>query len=137
MLCGCLFWRFFCPPMTKNQQVLDKLTELTALYFCGNLPLFNSSLAAAEIEVICSMFVLSSLCVQVVEAVPILPEIPLPAIQPNYRPLPSIDVTPLSPQRRKGSALSSFRKSMHCLPPAKMPLEFISPPNTQHVNTCP
>uniref|UniRef100_A0A665TMN5 TFIIS N-terminal domain-containing protein n=1 Tax=Echeneis naucrates TaxID=173247 RepID=A0A665TMN5_ECHNA len=38
---------------------------------------------------------------RVVEAVPTLPEIPLPAIQPNYRPLPSIDVTPLSPQRRK------------------------------------
>ncbi|XP_030004111.1 elongin-A isoform X2 [Sphaeramia orbicularis] len=38
---------------------------------------------------------------RVVEAVPILPEIPLPVIQPNYRPLPSIDVTPLSPQRRK------------------------------------
>lgn len=43
---------------------------------------------------------------QVVEAVPMLPEIPLPAIQPNYRPLPSIDMlTPLSPQRRKGDAL--------------------------------
>lgn len=38
---------------------------------------------------------------RVVESVPALPEIPLPAIQPNYRPLPSIDVTPLSPQRRK------------------------------------
>lgn len=38
---------------------------------------------------------------RVVEAVPTLPEIPLPAIQPNYRPLPSIDVTPLSPPRRK------------------------------------
>nr|XP_019960217.1 PREDICTED: transcription elongation factor B polypeptide 3 [Paralichthys olivaceus] len=38
---------------------------------------------------------------RVVEAVPTLPEIPLPAIQPNYRPLPSIDITPLSPQRRK------------------------------------
>ncbi|XP_069572831.1 elongin-A isoform X1 [Brachyistius frenatus] len=38
---------------------------------------------------------------RVVEAVSTLPEIPLPAIQPNYRPLPSIDVTPLSPQRRK------------------------------------
>uniref|UniRef100_A0A3Q2YSD0 Elongin A n=1 Tax=Hippocampus comes TaxID=109280 RepID=A0A3Q2YSD0_HIPCM len=38
----------------------------------------------------------------VVEAVPSLPEIPLPAIQPDYRPLPSIDITPLSPQRRKG-----------------------------------
>ncbi|XP_008329247.1 elongin-A isoform X2 [Cynoglossus semilaevis] len=38
---------------------------------------------------------------RVVEAVPILPEIPLPAIQPYYRPLPSIDVTPLSPLRRK------------------------------------
>lgn len=45
--------------------------------------------------------------VQVVEAVPTLPEIPLPAIQPNYRPLPSIDVTPLSPQRRKGNVLST------------------------------
>ncbi|XP_059206194.1 elongin-A isoform X2 [Centropristis striata] len=38
---------------------------------------------------------------RVVESAPTLPEIPLPAIQPNYRPLPSIDVTPLSPQRRK------------------------------------
>lgn len=38
---------------------------------------------------------------QAVEPVPTLPDIPLPAIQPNYRPLPSIDVTPLSPQRRK------------------------------------
>ncbi|KAJ0054834.1 hypothetical protein NL108_005346, partial [Boleophthalmus pectinirostris] len=38
---------------------------------------------------------------KVVEPVPVLPDIPLPAIQPNYRPLPSIDVTPLSPQRRK------------------------------------
>lgn len=38
---------------------------------------------------------------RVVEEVPTLPDIPLPAIQPNYRPLPSIDVTPLSPQRRK------------------------------------
>lgn len=39
---------------------------------------------------------------KVVEAVATLPDIPLPAIQPNYRPLPSIDLlTPLSPQRRK------------------------------------
>ncbi|XP_030644767.1 elongin-A [Chanos chanos] len=38
---------------------------------------------------------------RVVDVVPTLPDIPLPAIQPNYRPLPSIDVTPLSPQRRK------------------------------------
>ncbi|KAK7898506.1 hypothetical protein WMY93_019359 [Mugilogobius chulae] len=38
---------------------------------------------------------------KIVEPVPVLPDIPLPAIQPNYRPLPSIDVTPLSPQRRK------------------------------------
>ncbi|XP_036371696.1 elongin-A [Megalops cyprinoides] len=38
---------------------------------------------------------------KVVDVVPTLPDIPLPAIQPNYRPLPSIDFTPLSPQRRK------------------------------------
>ncbi|KAJ8334758.1 hypothetical protein SKAU_G00403970 [Synaphobranchus kaupii] len=38
---------------------------------------------------------------KVVDVVSTLPEIPLPAIQPNYRPLPSIDITPLSPQRRK------------------------------------
>ncbi|KAI5621506.1 elongin-A, partial [Silurus asotus] len=38
---------------------------------------------------------------KIVDDVSILPDIPLPAIQPNYRPLPSIDVTPLSPQRRK------------------------------------
>ncbi|XP_078480678.1 LOW QUALITY PROTEIN: elongin-A-like [Lampetra planeri] len=43
---------------------------------------------------------------RVVEAVPTLPEIPLPAIQPNYRPLPSIDLTPLSPQRRKVPVLN-------------------------------
>ncbi|XP_028819856.1 elongin-A isoform X2 [Denticeps clupeoides] len=33
------------------------------------------------------------------DVVSVLPDIPLPAIQPNYRPLPSID--PVSPQRRK------------------------------------
>ncbi|GAA6110714.1 elongin-A isoform X2 [Tachysurus ichikawai] len=38
---------------------------------------------------------------KIIDVVPALPDIPLPAIQPNYRPLPSIDVTPLSPQRRK------------------------------------
>ncbi|XP_056596822.1 elongin-A [Triplophysa dalaica] len=38
---------------------------------------------------------------KVVDVVPTLPDIPLPAIQPNYRPLPSIDLTPLSPPRRK------------------------------------
>ncbi|XP_062869359.1 elongin-A [Trichomycterus rosablanca] len=42
---------------------------------------------------------------KVIEVMPILPDIPLPAIQPNYRPLPSIDVTPLSPQRRKGPVM--------------------------------
>lgn len=45
------------------------------------------------------------------DVVPTLPDIPLPAIQPNYRPLPSIDVTPLSPQRRKGWS-HSFRFSI-------------------------
>ncbi|XP_061679458.1 elongin-A [Syngnathoides biaculeatus] len=40
------------------------------------------------------------------EAVASLPEMRLPAIQPDYRPLPSIDVTPLSPQRRKGPVFS-------------------------------
>ncbi|XP_014033029.2 elongin-A [Salmo salar] len=39
---------------------------------------------------------------KVVEVVSTLPDISLPAIQPYYRPLPSIDLTPLSPQRRKG-----------------------------------
>ncbi|XP_030203683.1 elongin-A [Gadus morhua] len=38
---------------------------------------------------------------RVVEAVPAMPDFPLPAIQPNYRPLPSLDPQPLSPQRRK------------------------------------
>ncbi len=47
-----------------------------------------------------------SLFLQVVDVVPTLPDIPLPAIQPNYRPLPSIDLTPLSPQRRKGMRFS-------------------------------
>uniref|UniRef100_A0A8C4SKB1 Elongin A n=1 Tax=Erpetoichthys calabaricus TaxID=27687 RepID=A0A8C4SKB1_ERPCA len=39
--------------------------------------------------------------VRTIDVVPTLPDIPLPAIQPNYRPLPSLDATPLSPQRRK------------------------------------
>ncbi|XP_041933004.1 elongin-A isoform X1 [Alosa sapidissima] len=38
---------------------------------------------------------------KVVDVMPTLPDIPLPAIQPNYRPLPSIEHTPVSPQRRK------------------------------------
>ncbi|XP_034456745.1 elongin-A isoform X3 [Hippoglossus hippoglossus] len=48
---------------------------------------------------------------RVVEAVPTLPEIPLPAIQPNYRPLPSLDITPLSPQRRKVPVLNEEEDS--------------------------
>ncbi|KAJ7999999.1 hypothetical protein DPEC_G00200260 [Dallia pectoralis] len=39
---------------------------------------------------------------RVIDVAPILPEIPLSTLQPIYRPLPSIDLTPLSPQRRKG-----------------------------------
>ncbi|MGH0176238.1 UNVERIFIED_CONTAM: hypothetical protein FKN15_072341 [Acipenser sinensis] len=39
--------------------------------------------------------------IQISDIIPVLPDIPLPAIQPNYRPLPSLDPTPLSPQRRK------------------------------------
>ncbi|XP_051520361.1 elongin-A-like isoform X2 [Myxocyprinus asiaticus] len=38
---------------------------------------------------------------KIVDVVPTLPDIPLPAIQPNYRPLPFIDLNPLSPQKRK------------------------------------
>uniref|UniRef100_UPI00398F7BC3 elongin-A isoform X2 n=1 Tax=Pristiophorus japonicus TaxID=55135 RepID=UPI00398F7BC3 len=36
-----------------------------------------------------------------IDVVPVLPDIPLPLIQPNYRPLPSMDITPLSPPKRK------------------------------------
>ncbi|XP_039595403.1 elongin-A [Polypterus senegalus] len=39
--------------------------------------------------------------VRTIDVVPTLPDIPLPAIQPNYRPLPSLDATPLSPHKRK------------------------------------
>ncbi|XP_061903348.1 elongin-A [Entelurus aequoreus] len=48
---------------------------------------------------------------KVVEPLPSLPEIPLPDIQPNYRPLPSIDITPLSPQRRKGPVFNDEEDS--------------------------
>lgn len=51
------------------------------------------------------IFIMFQVIPQIVDVVPTLPDIPLPAIQPNYRPLPSIDVTPLSPQRRKGWGL--------------------------------
>ncbi|XP_067862621.1 elongin-A isoform X2 [Heptranchias perlo] len=37
----------------------------------------------------------------VIDVVPVLPDIPLPLIQPNYRPLPSMDMTPLSLPKRK------------------------------------
>ncbi|XP_038656316.1 elongin-A-like [Scyliorhinus canicula] len=39
--------------------------------------------------------------------VPVLPDIPLPLIQPNYRPLPSMDITPISPPKRKAVSVLS------------------------------
>ncbi|XP_043940755.1 elongin-A-like isoform X2 [Protopterus annectens] len=39
----------------------------------------------------------------VIDVVPTLPDIPLPPIQPNYRPLPSIDVIPLSPPKKRSA----------------------------------
>lgn len=42
-----------------------------------------------------------------IDVVPVLPDIPLPLIQPNYRPLPSIDYTPLSPPKRKAMSILS------------------------------
>lgn len=51
---------------------------------------------------------------QVVEVVSTLPDISLPAIQPYYRPLPSIDLTPLSPQRRKGAYCFLMLVLSHC-----------------------
>ncbi|XP_068124901.1 elongin-A [Hyperolius riggenbachi] len=40
------------------------------------------------------------------DEVPVLPDIPLPAIQPNYRPLPSIEPVQFSPLKRKAPLLS-------------------------------
>ncbi|XP_072103072.1 elongin-A [Mobula birostris] len=42
-----------------------------------------------------------------IDVVPVLPDIPLPNIQPNYRPLPSMDLTPLSPPKRKAVSILS------------------------------
>ncbi|GCC27744.1 hypothetical protein chiPu_0006170 [Chiloscyllium punctatum] len=42
-----------------------------------------------------------------IDVVPVLPDIPLPHIQPNYRPLPSMDMTPLSPPKRKAVSVLS------------------------------
>nr|XP_033811810.1 elongin-A isoform X2 [Geotrypetes seraphini] len=36
-----------------------------------------------------------------IDVVPALPDIPLPPIQPNYRPLPSIEAVPFYPQKKK------------------------------------
>ncbi|KAG9492966.1 elongin-A [Eleutherodactylus coqui] len=36
-----------------------------------------------------------------IDQVPVLPDIPLPTIQPNYRPLPSIEAVPYLPHKRK------------------------------------
>ncbi|KAG8451637.1 hypothetical protein GDO86_003724 [Hymenochirus boettgeri] len=41
-----------------------------------------------------------------IEQVPVLPDIPLPLIQPNYRPLPSIESVPFSPHKRKAPMMS-------------------------------
>ncbi|XP_078093996.1 elongin-A isoform X2 [Mustelus asterias] len=42
-----------------------------------------------------------------IDVVPVLPDIPLPLIQPNYRPLPSMDITPISPPKRKAVSVLS------------------------------
>ncbi|XP_075051362.1 elongin-A [Mixophyes fleayi] len=42
-----------------------------------------------------------------IDQVPVLPDIPLPMIQPIYRPLPSIEAVPFSSQKRKAPLLSS------------------------------
>uniref|UniRef100_A0A8C5MFN4 Elongin-A n=1 Tax=Leptobrachium leishanense TaxID=445787 RepID=A0A8C5MFN4_9ANUR len=41
-----------------------------------------------------------------IDQVPVLPDIPLPMIQPNYRPLPSIEPVVFSPAKRKAPLLS-------------------------------
>ncbi|XP_073521723.1 elongin-A [Phyllobates terribilis] len=41
-----------------------------------------------------------------IDQVPVLPDIPLPTIQPNYRPLPSIDTVPSMPHKRKAPLYS-------------------------------
>ncbi|XP_069751809.1 elongin-A isoform X3 [Narcine bancroftii] len=42
-----------------------------------------------------------------IDVVPVLPDIQLPLIQPHYRPLPSMDFTPLSPPKRKAVSILS------------------------------
>ncbi|XP_063810166.1 elongin-A [Pseudophryne corroboree] len=49
----------------------------------------------------------SSVLPSKIDQVPVLPDIPLPMIQPNYRPLPSIEAVPFSPHKRKAPLLSS------------------------------
>lgn len=79
---------------------------LKVFFTVGERQFFSQMLIALLTLIIvfhlCVTLFLSFFSPQVVDVVPTLPDIPLPAIQPNYRPLPSIDVTPLSPQRRKG-----------------------------------
>ncbi|XP_069827503.1 elongin-A [Dendropsophus ebraccatus] len=41
-----------------------------------------------------------------IDQVPVLPDIPLPTIQPNYRPLPSIEPVPYLPNKRKAPLYS-------------------------------
>ncbi|KAM3934019.1 elongin-A [Leptodactylus fuscus] len=41
-----------------------------------------------------------------IDQVPVLPDIPLPTIQPNYRPLPSIETVPYLPHKRKAPLYS-------------------------------
>ncbi|CAI9566667.1 unnamed protein product [Staurois parvus] len=48
----------------------------------------------------------SSAILNKIDQVPVLPDIPLPMIQPNYRPLPSIEPVQFPPHKRKAPLLS-------------------------------
>ncbi|XP_018097270.1 elongin-A isoform X2 [Xenopus laevis] len=45
-----------------------------------------------------------------IDQVPVLPDIPLPLIQPNYRPLPSIEPVVFSPNKRKAPLMSALEE---------------------------
>ena len=42
------------------------------------------------------------------DALPVLPDLPLPVIQANYRPLPTLELMSSFPPKRKGNFLHSF-----------------------------
>ncbi|KAM8976038.1 elongin-A isoform 1-T1 [Pelodytes ibericus] len=92
------------PSTTAPNKNSKKQSERKAESISKDMPKHRSEPAAAK-ETGSHKTALYSK-VRYMDQVPVLPDIPLPLIQPNYRPLPSIEPAILSPNKRKVSMLT-------------------------------